>query len=891
MDPHDTLPQGQDPESDGTPQPQNDARYGIDAQAGIDTDTDADPAHDPGKLSRMSGMFHNWFLDYASYVILERAVPHLDDGLKPVQRRILHAMRRMEDGRYNKVANVIGSAMQFHPHGDASIGDALVQLGQKDLLIDTQGNWGNILTGDGAAAPRYIEARLSKFALEAAFNPKTTQWKLSYDGRNEEPVTLPVKFPLLLAQGVEGIAVGLASKILPHNFLEIIDACVAHLRGEPFALYPDFPTGGLADVSHYNDGLRGGTVKVRARITKEDNRTVKITEIPYGTTSQSIIDSIVKANEKGKIRVKRVDDNTAARIEILVHLQAGVSPDQTIDALYACTDCETSLSPNACVIDGDKPRFMPVSQMLRHSADRTLRLLEAELRIRLAELAEEWHLSSLEKIFFEEHIYRELERDVDTWEQVVEAIDRGFDPFRGRLRREITRDDLLKLTEKPVRKISKFDIKKADEHIRELEAEIAQVEDNIAHIVDYTVRWYRQLAKKFGKGRERRTELRDFENIVATQVVVANEKLYANYKEGFVGTALKKEEFVCECSDIDDIIVFCANGKYRVTKVEGKTFIDKEIIHAAVWRKTDMRTTYNAVYRDGLGGAYYVKRFQVRNVTRDRDYDVTQGKPGSKIVYFSANPNGEAETVKVFLKPKLKLKKLCYTFDFSTLAIKGRQSMGNALSKHEVHKITLQERGASTLGGLKIWFDTAVRRLNVNGAGQFLGEFAGQDRVVVFYQNGSYATTGFELANRYEEGILRIEKYDPSHVYTCAFYDAEQQFAYLKRFRAEDTGRGQSFIGEAAGSRVLHLGRNPEPVLEVRFGGAALGRALERVEAAGFIGVKSDKARGKRLSNYPVEAVTELTDPFPAAPDPAPAAAPDSDPDTDAAPEEHSLFE
>ncbi|HON18994.1 MAG TPA: DNA gyrase/topoisomerase IV subunit A, partial [Salinivirgaceae bacterium] len=621
---------------------------------------------DGSKITKLTGQFQDWFLDYASYVILERAVPHLHDGLKPVQRRILHAMRRMEDGRYNKVANIIGATMQFHPHGDASIGDALVGMGQKELLIDTQGNWGNILTGDSAAAPRYIEARLSKFALEVVFNPKTTDWKLSYDGRNEEPVTLPVKFPLLLAMGVEGIAVGLASKILPHNFNELIDASIRYLRKQSFKLYPDFSTGGSIDVSKYNDGLRGGVVKVRAKIVKEDNKTLKITEIPFGTTSSSVIDSILKAADKGKIRIRKVDDNTAQNVEILVHLAPNTSPDQTIDALYAFTDCEISISPNACVILDDKPRFLSVSDILRLSTDRTLELLKKELQIRLEELNEDWHFSSLEKIFFEERLYRLLEQDTETWEQVIDAIEQGFEPYKKRLKREITKDDLLKLTEKPVRKISKFDIKKANEHIKGLEVEIDEVKNNLEHIVDYTIRWFEQLGKKYGKGRERRTEIRNFETIEATQVIVANEKLYCNYKEGFVGTALKKDEYVCDCSDIDDIIVFCANGKYKIVKVEPKLFIGKDIIHVGIWRKTDNRTTYNVVYRDGIAGNFFVKRFQVRSITRNTEYDVTTGNPGSKIVYFSANPNGEAEVIKVFLKPRLKLKKLSFEYDFRT---------------------------------------------------------------------------------------------------------------------------------------------------------------------------------------------------------------------------------
>ncbi len=817
---------------------------------------------DGGKTTKLSGQFQDWFLDYASYVILERAVPHLHDGLKPVQRRILHSMRRMEDGRYNKVANIIGTTMQFHPHGDASIGEALVGLGQKELLIDTQGNWGNILTGDSAAAPRYIEARLSKFALEVVFNPKTTEWKPSYDGRNEEPVTLPIKFPLLLAMGVEGIAVGLASKILPHNFNELIDASIRYLKNQPFKLYPDFPTGGSIDVSRYNDGLRGGGVKVRAKIVKEDNKTLKITEIPYGTTSSSLIDSILKAAEKGKIRIRKVDDNTAENIEILIHLAPNTSPDQTIDALYAFTDCEVSISPNACVILDDKPQFLSVSDILRYSTDRTLSLLKKELEIRLEELYEEWHFSSLEKIFFEERLYRLLEKDTDTWEEIIQAIDKGFEPYKNRLKREITHNDLVKLTEKPVRKISKFDIKKADEHISSLEAEIDEVKNNLEHIVEYTIRWFEQLGKKYGKGRERKTEIRNFETIEVAQVAVANEKLYCNFKEGFVGTGLKKEEYVCDCSDIDDIIVFCANGKYKIVKVEPKIFIDKDIIHVGIWRKTDTRTTYNVVYRDGFGGNYYVKRFQVRSITRNTDYDVTNGKPGSKIVYFSANPNGEAEVIKIFLKPRLKLKKLSFEYDFSQLAIKGRQAMGNVLSKNEIHKVIKIRNGVSTLGGLKIWFDPAVFRLNIDQNGFYLGEFHENERIIVFYKNGNYTTTTFELTNHYDDNIVLIEKFRPEKTYTCVYFDTEQNYFYLKRFQAPETNRMISVISEAEGSYIEYITSHPSPQLELVFGGKDSNRPAETIVAEEFIAIKGEKAKGKRLSNYEIAKINDISDPI-----------------------------
>lgn len=818
-------------------------------------------AIEPDRITPLTGMYQEWFLDYASYVILERAVPHLNDGLKPVQRRILHAMRRMEDGRYNKVANIIGNTMQFHPHGDASIGDALTQLGQKGLLIDTQGNWGNIFTGDSAAAPRYIEARLSKFAMDVVFNPKTTEWKTSYDGRNEEPVTLPLKFPLLLAQGVEGIAVGLASKIMPHNFLELIDASIKHLRNEPFTLYPDFPSGGYIEVSNYKEGLRGGNIKIRAKITKEDNKTLKITEIPFVCTSCSIIESIIKANDKGKIKIKKVDDNTADKVEIMVQLAPGVSPDQAIDALYAFTDCETSISPNSCVIFDDKPQFMSVNDMLKYSAEQTKHLLQTELQIRLNELEEEWHFSSLEKLFFEQRIYRLLEQDTDTWEQVIEAIAHGFAPYHSLLRREITTDDLVKLTEKPVRKISKFDIKKADEHILGIETEIDEVQNNLSYITEYTIRWFEQIAKKYGKDKERKSEIRNFENIEAVQVVVANEKLYVDRAEGFVGTNLKKDEFVCDCSDMDDIIVFLNSGKYIISKVSGKTFVGKNILHVGIWRKNDSRTTYNVIYRDGLSGTSYVKRFQVQNITRDKEYDMTQGKNGTKIYYFSANPNGEAEVVRVLLKPKLKLKKLTFDFDFTSLTIKGRQSQGNILSRNEVHKIILQEKGVSTLGGIKIWFDSTVARINTAGNGTLIGEYRGNDKIIVFYKNGNYITTGFELSNRYDDDVILIEKYKQNKIYTCIYFDAEQQFYYLKRFNAEISGKPIAITGESKDSYIVLLSNHPQATFNITFAGKSQHRAEEIVAAEEFISIKSDKAKGKRLSNFEIGTVTEISEP------------------------------
>ncbi|WP_462280918.1 DNA gyrase/topoisomerase IV subunit A [Salinivirga cyanobacteriivorans] len=808
--------------------------------------------------TKLTGMYETWFLDYASYVILERAVPHLHDGLKPVQRRILHSMRRMEDGRYNKVANIIGNTMQFHPHGDASIGEALVGMGQKDLLVDTQGNWGNQLTGDSAAAPRYIEARLSKFALDVVFNPKITEWKLSYDGRNEEPITLPVKFPLLLAQGVEGIAVGLAAKILPHNFNELIDASIDYLKGKSFTLYPDFPTGGLIDVSRYNNGLRGGAVRIRSKITKEeDNRTLRITDIPYGRTTESVIDSILRANEKGKIKVKKIDDNTAEHVEILVHLAANTSPDKTIDALYAFTDCEISISPNCTVIDKDRPKFLGVEELLKVSADHSVDLLKRELQIKLNELEEAWHMSSLEKIFIENRLYLLIE-DCETWEAIIETIDKGLEPYKKLLKRKITEEDITKLTEIKIKRISKYDTKKADEHIKGLEAEIEKTKDNLNKIVEYTINFYKTIKKKYGKGRERKSEIRSFENIDAAKVVVANEKLYVNRSEGFVGTALKKEEYVCDCSDIDDIIVFLRDGRYIVTKVANKAFIGKDIIHVAVWKKNDSRTIYNTVYRDGKSGRAMIKRFAVKSVTRDREYNLTKGTPYSRVLYFTENPNGEAEVIKVYLKPKPRIKKLIFETDFSEIAIKGRQSQGNILTRHDVHKIVMKEKGTSTLGGRKIWFDKTILRLNTDGNGDYLGEFKGDDKIVVFYKSGLFATTNYDLTNHYEEDILRIEKMNDDVVYTCVHYDGEQKYYYIKRFKAEDTGgKLMPIIGEHKNSRLITISSWQYPQFEIEFGGKHARRDNELIDASEFIAIKGAKARGKRLTSYEVKKVTE----------------------------------
>ena len=808
-------------------------------------------------VTALSGMYQDWFLDYASYVILERAVPHLFDGLKPVQRRILHSMKRMDDGRYNKVANIIGHTMQFHPHGDASIGESLVQLGQKDLLIDTQGNWGNLLTGDGAAAPRYIEARLSKFALDVVFNPKTTEWKLSYDGRNKEPVTLPVKFPLLLAMGGEGIAVGLASKILPHNFNEIIDASIYYLMGKEFVLYPDFPTGGFIDVSKYNDGQRGGIVKVRAKIEKVEKKALIITEIPFGKTTTTLIESIIKANEKGKIKIRKIDDNTSANVEIVIHLIPGVSPDKTIDALYALTDCEYSISPNTCIIDGSKPSFMGVSEILRHSTDNTVRLLKTELEIRLAELQEEWHMSSLEKIFIEERIYRDIE-ECETWEGVIKAIDTGLKPFKKRLFREVTRDDIIRLTEIRIKRISKYDSKKADELIKGIEVELDEVKNHLRNIIPFTVNYFKQIKKKYGKARERKTEIRSFDTIEATKVVANNAKLYINYKEGFIGTGLKKDEFICDCSDIDDIIIIRKNGSYLITKVAEKVFVGIDILYAQVFLKNDERTIYNIVYQDGKDGPLLVKRCAITGLTRDKEYNLTRGTPGSKIMYFSANPNGEAEVIKVHHKPKARLKKLVFEFDFGQLAIKGKSSMGNILTKNAVQKISLKEKGLSTLGGRKIWFDDAVFRLNVDGRGINLGEFSADDKIQVITKNGYFRTTGFDLSNHFEDNVLIIEKYHPGKVYSVIYWDAEQKYYYVKRFTIEESEKPQCFINEDPESKLVSITEVEYPRFEIHFGGKHKAREIEIIEVAEFIGIKSHKAKGKRLTSYMVDNIQEI---------------------------------
>ena len=809
---------------------------------------------------QLSGMYQNWFLDYASYVILERAVPHINDGLKPVQRRILHSMKRLDDGRYNKVANIVGHTMQFHPHGDASIGDALVQLGQKELLIDCQGNWGNILTGDSAAAPRYIEARLSKFALDVVFNPKTTEWQSSYDGRNREPVTLPVKFPLLLAQGVEGIAVGLSSKILPHNFNELCDASISYLKGEPFQLYPDFQTGGSIDVSKYNDGERGGVVRVRAKISKLDNKTLCISEIPYGKTTSSLIDSILKAVEKGKIKVKKVEDNTADKVEILVHLAPGVSSDKTLDALYAFTDCEVNISPNCCVIDNKKPHFLSVSDVLKKSADNTLDLLRQELNIEREEKLEALHFASLEKIFIEERIYKDVKfEQAENMDAACEHIDERLTPFYPKMVHEVTKDDILKLMEIKMARILKFNKDKADELIAHLNSEIEDIDNHLAHITEYTIEWYEGLKAKYGKNFERKTEIRNFDVIVATKVAEANEKLYINREEGFIGTGLKKDEFVCNCSDIDDVIIFYKDGKYKIVRISDKLFVGKNILYVNIFKKNDKRTIYNVIYRDGKDGSYFIKRFNVTSMIRDREYDITQGTPGSKIMYFTANPNGEAEVVKVALRPNPRIKKLILERDFSEISIKGRQSMGNLLTRLEVHKISLKHKGGSTLGGRKVWFDYDVLRLNYDGRGEYLGEFQSEDCILVVHKNGDFYTTDFDLNNHYDSDIMILEKYDPDKVWTAVLYDADQQnYPYLKRFCFEQSAKRQNFLGENKQNVLLLLTSETYPRINVVFGGHDSFREAMIVDAGDFVGVKSFKAKGKRLTTFTVDHIEEL---------------------------------
>ena len=815
---------------------------------------------DASAVHHLSGMYQNWFLDYASYVILERAVPHIEDGLKPVQRRILHSMKRMDDGRYNKVANIVGHTMQFHPHGDASIGDALVQMGQKDLLVDTQGNWGNILTGDRAAAPRYIEARLSKFALDTVFNPKTTEWQFSYDGRNKEPVTLPVKFPLLLAQGAEGIAVGLSSKILPHNLNEICDAAISYLKGEDFVLYPDFPTGGSIDVSKYNEGQRGGSLKVRAKIEKLDSKTLVIREIPFSKTTTTLIDSILRAIEKGKLKVRKVDDNTAAEVEIQVHLALGVSSDKTIDALYAFSDCEVNICPNCCVIENNKPVFLTVNDVLRHSVDRTQSLLRRELEIRKDELLEQLFFASLEKIFIEERIYKgkpfEQAKNMDA---ACEYVDERLTPFYPQFVREVRKDDILRLMEIKMQRILKFNKDKADELMARMKDEIDRIDHDLAHMVDVTVRWFQFIKDKYGKDHPRRTEIKNFDTIVAAKVVEANEKLYINRQEGFVGMALKKDEFVCNCSDLDDIIIFYKDGKYKVIKVADKIFVGKNVLHVQVFKKNDKRTIYNVVYRDGQMGAYYVKRFNVTSINRDKEYDLTQGTPGSRVCYFTANPNGEAEVIKVTLDPKPGLRTIFIDKDFSEILIKGRASKGNLLTRNSVHRIGLKSHGHSTLGGRKVWFDPDVNRLNYDEHGRLLGEFNEDDSILVVLDNGEFYLSNFDANNHYEDNIQRIEKWDKDKVWTAVLYDADNQgYPYVKRFLMEATKRHQNYLGENEASKPVLLTDQVYPRLCITFGGADAYRDQLVIDVESFITVKGFKAKGKRLSTFQIDRIEEL---------------------------------
>lgn len=808
---------------------------------------------------QLSGMYQTWFLEYASYVILERAVPNIDDGLKPVQRRILHAMKTIDDKRFNKVANIVGTTMQYHPHGDASIKDALVQLGQKDLLVETQGNWGNILTGADAAAARYIEARLSTFASDVLFNPKVTEWTMSYDGRKKEPVTLPAKFPLLLAQGAEGIAVGLSSKILPHNFNEILDAAIACVRGEEFNLYPDFITGGMIDVSRYNDGKRGGALKVRAKIEKIDNKTLNITEIPFGKTADTLIESILKAFERGQIKIRKVENNTAQEASILIHLQPGTSSDKTIDALYAFTDCEINISPNCCVIQENKPCFIGVSDVLRHSVDTTKRIITSELEVQLSEDRESLLHDTLEKIFIEERIYEDKEyKEAPDIDAVVEHIDHRLEPYKPSFIREVTRDDILRLLEIKMKRILKFNSDDADKSLMALRKRIADTLDKLEHIDDETIRWYEYLKKTYGHNYPRRTAIRGFASIEAATVAEANEKLYINREEGFIGTGLKKDEFVCNCSPIDDIIIFYKDGRYKIVRVQNKLDVGKNVLYLNVFKKKDTRTIYNVIYQNGKGGAYYMKRFYISTLTRDREYNLTQELPGSRVVWFSANPNGEAEVVKIALKPKLRLTKLSLDVDFAKLAVKSRTANGNLVTKNEIQRVSLKEQGQSTLGGRKVWFDYDVMRINYDGRGTYLGEFLGSDRILVVLKNGEFYTTGFETTNHYEDEILLLEKYRPEQVWTAILNDAEQKYPYIKRFTFEDNAKRQRYVGDDEKSTLILLTDNENPRFEVRFGGADAHRQPLEIDADEFIGVKSFKARGKRLTTFELGEVVEL---------------------------------
>jgi len=815
-------------------------------------------------ITSLDGLYENWFLDYASYVILDRAVPHINDGLKPVQRRILHSLKEMDDGRFNKAANVIGNTMKYHPHGDASIGDAMVQIGQKNLLIDCQGNWGDPVTGDSAAAPRYIEARLSKFALDVVFNPDTTVWQASYDGRNKEPITLPVKFPLLLAQGAEGIAVGLATKILPHNFIELLDASIAFLRGQSPNLLPDFPTGGMADASAYNEGQRGGRIRVRAKIVERDKKTLAITEIPFTTTTGSLIDSVIAANEKGKIKIKKIEDNTAQNVEIMIHLAPGISPDVTIDALYAFTDCEVSISPNTCVIQDDKPRFMSVNDMLTESTTYTRELLKQELEIKLTELMEKIFFSSLLKIFIQEGMYKHPDYEKSSnFEEVLEVLNRLFEPFFPQFYRTILPDDYKKLIDKPMSSITRFDVKKTDEQIKNLENEIKTVKNHLKHLTQYTIDWFERLKEKYGKGRERKTELRTFDKVEAAQVALANVKLYVNREDGFIGSGLKKDEFVCDCSDIDEIIVFRADGKCIITKVQDKVFVGKEIEHVAVFKKNDERTVYNMIYKDGQSGVSYIKRFSVVGVTRDKEYDLTKGTKGTRVLYFTANPNGEAEVVNVQLKPHAKLKKLQFDENFAEVAIKGRNSMGNIVTKYPVKKIVLKSKGISTLSGRKIWYDDILKRLNADSRGKYLGEFDGDDRILTVFSNGIYELTSFDLNNHFDDKMVVIEKYNPEKVFSVVHFDSKSKNYMVKRFAFENIaiGRQTSIISDEAGSKMLIISGATQAIIKVeQLKGATKTPETVELNLADLIDVKGMKAMGNRLSAHTVQSVALLSE-------------------------------
>jgi topoisomerase IV subunit A len=826
-------------------------------------ETNNDQYNNQETITKVDGMYKDWFLDYASYVILERAVPAIEDGLKPVQRRILHSMKDLDDGRYNKVANIVGHTMQYHPHGDASIADAMVQIGQKDLLIDTQGNWGNILTGDGAAASRYIEARLSKFALDVVFNPKITEWQASYDGRKKEPVNLPIMFPLLLAQGAEGIAVGLSTKVLPHNFIELIDASIKHLQGKKFTLFPDFPTAGIMDVTNYNDGQRGGKVRVRAKISQLDKNTLVITEIPFGTNTTTLIESILKANEKGKIKIKKIEDNTAAEVEILVHLPSGISPDTTIDALYAFTNCELSISPLGCIIEDNKPLFVGVSEMLRRSTEHTVELLKQDLEVKLGEFEDQWHYASLERIFIENRIYRDIEEE-ETWEGVIKAIDEGLKPFIAHLKRPVIEDDIVRLTEIRIKRISKFDIDKAQQKIEALEAQIAEIKHHLANLTDYAIAYFNRLKKEYGAGKERKTEIRLFDDVDATKVVMRNTKLYVNREEGFVGTSLKRDEYVCDCSDIDDIIVFTQDGKMMVTKVDSKTFVGKNIIHVAVFKKKDKRTIYNMIYRDGKGGPSYVKRFSVTSITRDREYDLTNGLKDSLVHYFSANPNGEAEVVTVLLRQVGSIKKLKWDLDFADILIKGRDSKGNLVTKYSVKRIELKEKGISTLKPRKIWFDDAVQRLNVDGRGELIGEFRGEDRLLIIRQSGVVKTIIPELTTHFDDDMIVLEKWIPKKPISAIYFDGEKERYFVKRFLIENEGKEETFITEHPKSHLEIVSTDWKPVAEVEF---TKERGKDRkdnqlVELESFITIKGINALGNQLTKDKVNTIS-LLDPIP----------------------------